>query len=77
MIVRVQWNLMVAEVGFEEGEEVAAGRGVDHLVDSWQGERVIGAGLVEVGVIDTHSPFLVLLDHEDWIGQPFGGVALP
>ena len=67
MIVRVQRNFVVAGVGVEEGEEIAAGCGIDHLVDSWQRERVLGAGLVEVSIIDAHSPF-VLLFHHHWIG---------
>ena len=40
------------------------------MVDPREGERILGIVLVEVGVVDTHAPGLVLLQDEDWIGQP-------
>ena len=39
------------------------------MVDARQGERVFGAGLVDTGIIDTHSPLPILLEHQDWVGQ--------
>ena len=69
---RVQLDLMIARVSIQEGQELTPGGGVDDLVDLREGERVFGAGLVEAGVVDTHAPGLVLLQDEDWIGQPLG-----
>ena len=42
------------------------------MVDTGQSKRVLGACLIQAGVIDTHAPGLVLLQHEDWVRQPLG-----
>ena len=42
------------------------------MVDLREGKRVLGAGLVQAGVIDTYTPGLVLLQDADWVGQPLG-----
>jgi hypothetical protein len=42
------------------------------LINPRQLERVLGAVLVEVGVVDTHPSLVrVLLADEDGIGEPF------
>ena len=43
---------------------------IDYLVDPWQREIILGAGLVEAGEIDTHPPLAALLLHHDYVGQP-------
>ena len=58
----------MAGVGVEEGEEIAAGRRIDHLVDPGQRKGILGASLVEVSVIDAHPPLLVLPLHHYWVG---------
>ena len=63
---------MIAGVSIQEGQELTPGSGVDDLVDPRESERVFGAGLVQAGVVDTHVPGLVLLQDEDWVGQPLG-----
>ena len=45
---------------------------VNDLVDTGQSKRIHRACLIQEGVIDTHVPGLVLLKHEDWVGQPLG-----
>ena len=62
----------VAGVSIQEGQELTPGSGVDDLVDPREGEWILGAGLVQAGVVDTHAPGLVLLHDEDWVGQPLG-----
>ena len=58
---RVQLDLVVAGVSVQEGQELTPGGRVDDLVDPREGERILGTGLVEAGVVDTHAPGLVLL----------------
>jgi hypothetical protein len=62
---------VVPGVAVEEVEQVAARRGVSDLVYPRQPEGVLGAVLVEVGVVDAH-PLLVrvLLADEDWVSEP-------
>ena len=63
---------MIAGGSIQEGQELTPGGRVDNLVDPRESERILGTGLVEAGVVDTHAPGLVLLRDEDWIGQPLG-----
>jgi hypothetical protein len=64
-------DLVVSRVAVKEAEQVAARRGVDDLNTLWQPERVLGAVLVEFGVVDAHPPLIcVLLVDEDEIGKP-------
>jgi hypothetical protein len=66
-------DLVVPGVAVEEAEQVAARRGVDDLVNLRQPEGVLGAELVEVGVVDAHLPLvLVLLADKDGVGEPLG-----
>jgi hypothetical protein len=51
-------DLVVAGLVVEEAEQVAARRGVDDLVYPRQPEGVLGAVLVEVGVVDAHPPLV-------------------
>jgi hypothetical protein len=62
---------VVPGVAVEEAKQVAARRGVNDLVYPWQPEGVLGAVLVEVGVVDAHPPLVrVLLADEDGVSEP-------
>jgi hypothetical protein len=64
-------DLVLPGVAVEEAEQVAARRGVDDLAYPRQPEGVLGAVLVEVGVVDAHPPLVrVLLADEDGVGEP-------
>jgi hypothetical protein len=64
-------DLVVPGVAIKEAEQVAARRGVNDLVYPRQPEGVLGAVLVEVGVVDAHPPLVrVLLADEDGVGEP-------
>jgi hypothetical protein len=64
-------DLVVPGVAVEEAEQVAARRGVDDLINPRQPEGVLGAVLVEVGVVGAHPPLVrVLLADEDGVGEP-------
>jgi hypothetical protein len=63
-------NLVVPGVAVEEADQVTARRGVDDLIYLWQPEEVLGAVLVEVGVVDAHPPLVGVLADEDGVGEP-------
>jgi hypothetical protein len=64
-------DLVVPGVAVEETEQVASYHGVDDLINLRQPERVLGAMLVEVGIVDAHHPLVrVLLADEYGIGEP-------
>jgi hypothetical protein len=65
-LIAIRWYPAV-----EEAEQVAARRGVDDLINPRQPEGVLGAVLVEIGVVDAHPPLVrVLLADEDGVGEP-------
>jgi hypothetical protein len=71
LVFFLDYDLVVPGVVVEEAEQVAARRGVDDLVYPRQPEGVLGAVLVEVGVVDAHPPLIrVLLADEDGVGEP-------
>ena len=61
---------MIAKVIVEEGEEFIAGGGVYNLIYLRQTEEVFRAMFVEIGVINAHSSFFILLLNKDWVCQP-------
>jgi hypothetical protein len=62
---------VVPGVAVNEAEQVSTRRGVDDLIYLRQPEGVLGAVLVEVGVVDAHPPLVrVLLANEDGVGEP-------
>jgi hypothetical protein len=64
-------DLVVLGVAVEEVEQIAARCGVDDLNNLRQPQRVLGAVLFEVGVVDTHPPLVrVLLADEDGLSEP-------
>jgi hypothetical protein len=65
-------DLVVPEVAVGEAEQVAARRRVDDFINPRQPEGVLGAVLVEIGVVDAHPPLVrVLLADKDGVGKPF------
>jgi hypothetical protein len=66
-------NLVVTRVAVKEGEQDAASRRVNDLVDAWERERILWAMFVEISIIHTHSPFIIffktsieLANHSGW-----------
>jgi hypothetical protein len=71
LVFFLDYDLVVPGVAVEEAEQVAAHRGVDDLINPWQPEGVFGVVLIEVSVVDAHSPLAcVLLMYEDRVGEP-------
>ena len=64
----VHHDLVVLGVHVQKAEGLIAGSGVDHLVNPWKGEWVLGTGLVEASVVDANSPFPILLIDLDRVG---------
>jgi hypothetical protein len=61
---------VVPEVAVEKVEQITARRGVDDLINPRQPKGVLGAVLVEIGVVDAHLPLIrVLLADEDRVGK--------
>jgi hypothetical protein len=56
---------VVTQVAVKEGEQDAATLGVDALVDPWEHEGILRAVFVEISIIHTHSPFIIIL-FQDW-----------
>jgi hypothetical protein len=73
LVIFLDDNLVVPGVAVEEAEQVTVRRGVDDLTNPWQPERILGAVLVEIGVVDAHPTLVrVLLADEDVTGKPLG-----
>jgi hypothetical protein len=60
LIFLLESDLMIARVAVEEGEQDAASRGVDDLIDAWEREGVLRAVFIEISIIHTHPPFIII-----------------
>src|ERR1044072_7266864 len=72
LIFHSKFNLVIAGCGIQKRQQLAAGRSINHLINTGQSKRIFRACLVQASVIDTHAPSAVLLNHEYWIRQPLG-----
>jgi hypothetical protein len=61
LVFLLESYLMIAQVAVEEREQNTASRGVDDLVDAWKCEGVLRAVFIEVSIIHTHPPFIIIL----------------
>ena len=61
---------MVTGEAIEEGHDFASCCAIDYFVNPWQGEIVLGAGLIETGEVDTHAPLAAFLLHHDHVDEP-------
>jgi hypothetical protein len=61
LIFFLESDPMVTQVAVEEGEQDAASRRVDDLVDVWENEGILRAVFVEISIIHTHPPFIIIL----------------
>jgi hypothetical protein len=69
LIFLLQLHLVVAGVSFEQGQALAARRGVDDLVDVRQREVVLWAVLIKASEVDAHAEDRhVFLRHHNWVG---------
>ena len=66
----VQFYLVVPRVCIQKTQQLTSGCGVYHLINPWPGKWIFGPGFVEASVVYTHTPFVVLLQHQDWVGKP-------
>jgi hypothetical protein len=62
---------MVARVAIKERAQDAASHGVDDLVNSWERERIFWVVPVEIGIIHTHPPFIIILFQDKYrVSEP-------
>jgi hypothetical protein len=53
--------MMVTQLAVEKGEQDAANRRIDDLVDAWEHERILRLVFVEISIIHAHPPFIIIL----------------
>ena len=66
LVTFLEGYLVIAGVTIEEGEKFTTNSGVYNLIYLRQTEGVFRAVLVEIGVINAHSPFFIFLN-KNWI----------
>jgi hypothetical protein len=65
---------VITRVGIEEAQDFVARCRIYHLVDVWEGQRILWARFFQISVIDTHPPFFIFLSDKYRVGQPLGVV---
>jgi hypothetical protein len=57
---------MIARVAIKEREQDTASRGFDDLIDVWAREGVLQAVFIEISIIHTDPPFIIILFHYNY-----------
>ena len=63
-------DLIIAGIGVYKAKELVFCRSLYQLVDPRERITILQAGFVEIFKVDADSPLLVLILHEDGIGEP-------
>jgi hypothetical protein len=72
-ILFFQVDLIITRICIQEGKTFTTFRGVDNLIDLWEGEVILRAVFIETCEIDAHAnDFSVFLQDEHWVGDPSG-----
>ena len=61
MVIFLEGNLVVARVTIKEGEQGAADNRVNDLVNAREPEGILLAVLIEISIIHTHPPYIIIL----------------
>ena len=77
LAVWVHTDLVIAGEGVHKTEMFMAGCGVHDEVDPWQREAVLWACFVDVGEVNTESPFAICCFDEYFVSQPLWILHLP
>src|SRR4051812_18948161 len=67
LIFYSQFDLVIASCGIQKTYELTASRRINHLIDTGQSKRILGAGLIQASVIYTHAPSSILLHNQNWV----------
>jgi hypothetical protein len=65
-------DLVIARVGIQKREDFASQCEINYLVNAWQRERILGTFHIKASIVNTHSPFPILLFYKDGISKPVG-----
>jgi hypothetical protein len=65
-------DLVIARVGIQKREDSAPRCEINYLVYARQRERILRTRLVKVSIVNTHSPFPILIFYKDEIGKLVG-----
>jgi len=60
---------VITRVAVKKREELAFGHGIDHFVNTGKAKGVFRIVFVEINIINTHSPFIILFPCKHWIGK--------
>ena len=64
------FDLIITRESIHKGEEHVGSGIIDQCIDMWQWEIVLGAGPVQISIINTHVYFPVFLKHGNNVGDP-------
>jgi hypothetical protein len=61
LVFFLESDLVITRVAVEEREQDAASHRGDDLINAWEREGILRAVFVEINVIHTHPPFIIIL----------------
>lgn len=70
LILFDQFNLVITRKSVHRRYHFIFSYGVNELVDVWERVEVLGADLIEIGVIDAHAPLSIALFDQGCVSYP-------
>ena len=64
------FDLIISWESVHEGEEPIGSNIIDQGINMWQWEIILGAGSVQIPIVDAHAYFPIFLRHENNVGGP-------
>ena len=64
------FDLIIAWESIHEGEEPIGSSIIDQSIDMWQWKVILGAGSVQIPVVDAYAYFPIFLKHGNNVGNP-------
>src|SRR3954470_22193942 len=70
LVLNCHFDLMITGICIQKDQTLATRRSINNLINTGEGKRICWTSFVEIYVVHTHTPTVVLLKHQHRISQP-------
>src|SRR3954469_15383050 len=71
LVLNCHLDLMITRICIQKTQTLATRRSINNLINTGESKRICWTSFVEICVVHTHTPSVVLLKDQHRISQPF------